>query len=54
MNGKYTLFYISPKNWGYYVRVQTVCTRLLLGVRGEGGLGTRLGSHYKFTSKWEP
>ena len=39
MYGKYKLFYISPKNWGDYVHVQTVCTRALLG----GDLGTRLG-----------
>ena len=30
---KYTLFYKSPKNWGYYAYAQTVCTRPLL--RGE-------------------
>ena len=41
MYGKYTLFYESPKNWGYYVHVQMVCTRSLLG--GERGLGTRVG-----------
>ena len=34
MYGKYPLFYESPKNWGYYVHAQTVCTRPLL--RGEG------------------
>ena len=39
MYGKYTLFYESPKTWGYYAHAQTVCTRPLLG--GEG-LGTRL------------
>ena len=31
MYGKYTLFYESPTNWGYYAHVQTVCTRPLLG-----------------------
>ena len=31
MYGKYALFYESPKNWGYYVHAQTVCTRPLLG-----------------------
>ena len=25
MYGKYTLFYKSPKNWEYFVHVQTVC-----------------------------
>ena len=35
MYGKYTLFYESPKNWGYYAHAQTVCTRPLLG-GGEG------------------
>ena len=34
MFSKYMLFYESPKNWGYYVHTQTVCTRPLL--RGEG------------------
>ena len=34
MYGKYTLFYESPKNWGYYVHAQTVCTRPLLGGGG--------------------
>ena len=42
MYGKYTLFYESPKNWGYNVDAQTVCTRPLLG--GGRGLGTRLGA----------
>ena len=38
MYGKYTLFYESPKNWGYYAHAQTVCTR-------EGGAwGRGLGS----------
>ena len=36
MYGKYTLFYESPKNWGYYVHAQTVCTRPLLGGEGPG------------------
>ena len=30
MYGKYTLFYESPKNWGHYAHVQTVCTRPFL------------------------
>ena len=34
MYGKYTLFYESPKNWGYDTHAQTVCTRPLL--KGEG------------------
>ena len=34
MCGEYTIFYESPKNWGYYAHAQTVCTRPLL--RGEG------------------
>ena len=36
MYGKYTLFYESPKNWGYYAHAQTVCTRPLLGGKGPG------------------
>ena len=36
MYGKCTLFYESPKNWGYYVNVLTVCTRPLLGGEGLG------------------
>ena len=36
MYGKYTLFYESPKNWGYYAHVQTWCTRPLLGGEGPG------------------
>ena len=36
MYSKNTLFYESPKNWGYYVHVQTVCTRPLLGGEGAG------------------
>ena len=36
MYGKYTLFYESPKNWGYYAHAQTVCTRPLLGGEGPG------------------
>ena len=39
MLGKYTLLYESPKNWGYYVHAQTVCTRPLLGKGGGGGEG---------------
>ena len=31
MYGKYTLFYESSINWGYYVHVEAVCTRSLLG-----------------------
>ena len=34
--GKYTLFYKSPKNWGYYAHAQTVCTRPLLEGKGAG------------------
>ena len=34
MYGKYTLFYKSLKNWGYYAHAHTVCTRPLL--KGEG------------------
>ena len=30
MYGKCTLFYESPKSWGYYAHAQTVCTRPLL------------------------
>ena len=30
------LFYESPKNWGYYVHAQTVCTKPLLGGEGPG------------------
>ena len=26
MYRKYIVFYKSPKNWGYYAHVQTVCT----------------------------
>ena len=36
MYGKYTLFYESPKNRGYYADAQTVCTRPLLGEEGPG------------------
>ena len=36
MYGKYTLFYESPKNLGYYAHAQTVCTRPLLGGEGPG------------------
>ena len=36
MCGKYTLFYDAPKNWGYYVHAQTLCTRSLLGGKGPG------------------
>ena len=36
MYGRYTLFYESPKNWGYYTHAQTVCTRPLLGGEGPG------------------
>ena len=36
MYGKYTLFYESPKNGGYYMHAQTVCTRPLLGGGGGG------------------
>ena len=31
-----TLFYKSPKNCGYYVYAQTVCSRPLLGEEGPG------------------
>ena len=37
MHGKYTLFYESPKNWGYYAHAQTVCARPLLGEGGGEG-----------------
>ena len=40
MHNKYMLFYESPKNWGYYVHAQTVCTKPLL--RG-GGPGDEAG-----------
>jgi len=39
MYGKYSLFYESPKNWGYYAHAQTVCTKPLLGVGWGGGEG---------------
>ena len=39
MYSKYTLFYESPTNWGYYAHVQTVCTRPLLGGGGAWGRG---------------
>jgi len=38
---KYTLFYESPNNWGYYVHVKTVCTRPLLGEEGLGDEATK-------------
>jgi len=37
MYGKYTLFYESPKNWGYHAHAYTVCTGPLL--HGGGGEG---------------
>ena len=36
MYGNYSLFYESPKNWGYYAHPQTVCSRPLLGGEGPG------------------
>ena len=51
MYGKYTLFYESPKNWGYYVHTQTVCTRLLLGGGGGGGGGGGEGPENEATVK---
>ena len=36
MYDKYSLFYESPQNWGYYAHAQTVCTRPLLGGEGPG------------------
>ena len=44
MYGKYTVFYKSPKNWGYYAHVQTVCTRPLL--RGGKGPGYEANTRY--------
>ena len=41
MYDKYMLFYESPKNWGYYMHVQTVCTRPLLGGEGPGDEATQ-------------
>ena len=40
MYGKYSLFYESHKNLGYYAHAQTVSTRPLFG--GGSGLGMRL------------
>ena len=40
---KYSLFYESSTNLGYFAHIQTVCTRPLLGGEGRGGkLGTSL------------
>ena len=39
MYGKYTLFYKSPKNWGYYAHAQCVPGPLLGGLGGPGGEG---------------
>ena len=58
MYGKYTLFYESPKNWGYYVHAQTVCTREG-GAWGRGYLHTSTCDppmHYgtNIAAKWKP
>ena len=40
MYGKYTLFYDSPKNWGYYVHACTV-HQAFPGVGGPGNKAKR-------------
>ena len=49
MYGKYSSFYESHKNLGYYAHAQTVSTRPLFG--GGSGLGTRLQMELKKNSQ---
>ena len=50
MYGKYSLFYESYKNQGYFVHAQTVSTRPFFG---GSGLGTWLGLPWPFVSGFE-
>ena len=48
---KYSLFYESSTNLGYFAHIQTVCTRPLLGGEGRGGKSGTSLVHYKPSSQ---